>query len=237
MGIGWCCPSPLKGPPVTSPHVSISRSAVFIATLLLAAVAQAQDRPAGNPLNEPQGDPGVIPIGADGKPLNLDFETGTLEDWTAEGEAFKGQPIKGEIDQNRVFGEGKKAEHTGQFWIGGFEKLRDKPTGTLTSAPFKVTHPCASFLIGGGSIQGDARRARHGRRQPGLLHRQRPGPGKPAAGGRRSGEACKGKEIFIRIVDQHTGGWGHVNFDDFRFHKARPRFKSQVASRTCPRRK
>ena len=27
-----------------------------------------------------------------------------------------------------------------------------------------------------------------------------------------------GKEIFIRLVDEHTGHWGHVNFDDFRFH-------------------
>ena len=39
---------------------------------------------------------GVLPVGADGKPLNLDFETGTLKDWTADGEAFKGQPIKGD---------------------------------------------------------------------------------------------------------------------------------------------
>ncbi len=27
-----------------------------------------------------------------------------------------------------------------------------------------------------------------------------------------------GKEMFIRLVDRHSGHWGHVNFDDFRFH-------------------
>ena len=43
-----------------------------------------------------------------------------------------------------------KSGHQGQYWIGGYEKLTDKPTGTLTSVPFKVTHPWASFLIGGG---------------------------------------------------------------------------------------
>ena len=28
----------------------------------------------------------------------------------------------------------------------------------------------------------------------------------------------QGKEIFIRLVDDASGGWGHINFDDFRFH-------------------
>ena len=27
----------------------------------------------------------------------------------------------------------------------------------------------------------------------------------------------QGKEIFIRIVDHGSAGWGHVNFDNFRF--------------------
>ena len=65
--------------------------------LTAAATACAQDKPAGNPLNEPLGEAGVIPVSADGKPLNLNFETGTLEGWRAEGGAFKDQPIKGEI--------------------------------------------------------------------------------------------------------------------------------------------
>jgi putative membrane-bound dehydrogenase-like protein len=32
----------------------------------------------------------------------------------------------------------------------------------------------------------------------------------------------KGKEIFIRLVDKHSGHWGHINFDDFRFHSKKP---------------
>ena len=27
-----------------------------------------------------------------------------------------------------------------------------------------------------------------------------------------------GKRIAVRVVDEHTGAWGHVNYDDFRFH-------------------
>src|SRR3954452_11081840 len=91
----------------------------------------------------PKGPEGELPLGADGKPLNLDFETGTLRDWTATGDAFNGQPVKGPIDQNRRFGQGKVANHHGEYWLGGYEKLEDKPQGKLTSAPFKVTQPWA----------------------------------------------------------------------------------------------
>src|SRR5437899_1329136 len=91
---------------------------------------------------------GVLPVGADGKPLNLDFETGTLKDWIAEGDAFKGQPIKGDTVYPRR--NDNRSQHQGEYWIGGFERFGDKPQGTLTSVPFKVTHPWGSFLVGGG---------------------------------------------------------------------------------------
>ena len=32
----------------------------------------------------------------------------------------------------------------------------------------------------------------------------------------------RSKKIFIRVVDESSGGWGHVNFDDFRFHDSEP---------------
>jgi hypothetical protein len=93
---------------------------------------------------------GVLPVGADGKSLNLDFETGTLKDWTAEGDAFVGQPVKGDTVKARR--SDMKSQHQGGYWIGTFEGRGDKPQGTLTSVPFKVTHPWASFLIGGGAF-------------------------------------------------------------------------------------
>ena len=40
-----------------------------------------------------------------------------------------------------------------------------------------------------------------------------------------------GKDIFIRLVDKHSGGWGHINFDDFRFHSSRPAFKTTVVAK------
>src|SRR5579859_3808711 len=85
---------------------------------------------------------GIRPVGADGRPLNFDFETGTLQDWKAEGAAFAGQPIKGDTVAARR-GD-MKSQHQGQFWIGGYELHGDKPEGTLTSKAFKVTHPWAT---------------------------------------------------------------------------------------------
>src|SRR5947209_11029360 len=82
---------------------------------------------------------GVLRVGADGKPLNLDFETGTLKDWTAEGDAFVGQPIRGDTVFPRR--SDNKSQHQVEYWIGGYELRGDKPQGTLISVPFKVTHP------------------------------------------------------------------------------------------------
>src|SRR5207247_6972337 len=79
---------------------------------------------------------------------NLDFETGTLKDWTAEGDAFAGQPVEGDTVSRRR-GD-MKSQHQGRYWIGGYERKGDRPQGTLTSVPFKVTHPWCSFLVGGG---------------------------------------------------------------------------------------
>ena len=51
---------------------------------------------------------GVLPVDATGRPLNLDFETGDLRDWTATGNAFKKQPIEGDT----VSRLGMPAAHT-----------------------------------------------------------------------------------------------------------------------------
>ncbi|HUR54790.1 MAG TPA: PVC-type heme-binding CxxCH protein, partial [Gemmataceae bacterium] len=170
-------------------------------------------------LNQPP-DAGVLPVGADGKPLNLDFETGTLKDWAAEGAAFRDQPVKGDTVSPRR-GD-SKSRHQGEFWIGGYEKYGDKPVGVLTSEPFKVTHPWASFLVGGGpheletcvelvDVAGKSVFFRAAGLEEEDLRRVVVDLSK-----------MQGKEIQVRVVDKHTGHWGHVNFDDFRFHAEKP---------------
>jgi len=190
------------------------KRAYFLSTLfcLFSSVAFAVD--SGIPT-------GVLPLGKDGKSLNLDFEDGTLRDWTAEGEAFQGQPIKGEIDQNRKFGKGRRAAFQGEYWIGGYEKLEDKPHGTLTSVAFKVTHPWGSFRVGGGNLPGTrVELVRADTKEVFFTARgQNTETMRSVAVDLQS---LIGKEIFIRIVDEESAGWGHVNFDDFRFYAAKP---------------
>jgi putative membrane-bound dehydrogenase-like protein len=164
---------------------------------------------------------GVLPVGADGKPLNLDFETGTLKDWTAEGDTFKGQPIKGDTVHPRR--ADMKSRHQGQYWIGTYEIDGDRPQGTLTSVAFKVTHPWASFLVGGGPHESTCVELVN--KETGkVFHRA---SGLEEEDMRREVVDLKpllGKEIFLRLVDKHSGHWGHVNFDDFRFHRNKPDF-------------
>lgn len=174
-------------------------------------------------------DDGVLPIGADGKPLNLDFETGTLKDWTLDGEAFKDQPLKGDVVAQRR--ADMKSQHQGQFWIGGYEKHLDKPQGTLTSVPFKVTHPWASFLVGGGPHTTTC--VELVRKDTGVVFFRASGLEEENL--RRVAvdmKAVKDVEIFIRVVDKHNGHWGHVNFDDFRFHAEQPKVSPRPKSTT-----
>jgi putative membrane-bound dehydrogenase-like protein len=174
-------------------------------------------------------DPGALPLGPDGKPLNLDFETGTLKDWTAAGDAFKGQPIQGDTVAKRR--SDMKSNHQGQWWIGTYEVAKDMPKGTLTSMAFKVTAPWASFLVGGG--QSHATRVEVVRKDNDAVIFSASGRDREEM--RRVAvdlHAVAGKEIFIRIVDDASGGWGHINFDDFRFHSSEPKLPKEPQQST-----
>ncbi len=193
------------------------------ATILLSFLAFA----IGAGPTPPDRSRGVLPVDAAGKPLNLDFEAGTLQDWKARGEAFAGPPVEGDTVAAR---RGDMASrHAGTFWVGGFEAHGDAARGTLTSAPFQVTHPYASFLIGAGSRP--TTRAEVVAQATGKVLFKASGDDtedmRPAVVDLR---AHRGERIFVRLVDDDSEGWGHVNFDDFRFHDEPP----AVAPRTLP---
>ncbi|RCS54135.1 DUF1080 domain-containing protein [Bremerella cremea] len=178
---------------------------LFVLTLSSSRFVQAAD--------------GVLPTGEHGQPLNFDFEKGTLEDWKVEGAAFAEQPIEGDTVQARR--SDMRSQHQGKFWIGGYEKLEDLPTGTLTSVPFEVTHRWAAFLHNGGS---------HDETRVELFEVGSDKPFYTTVGNNNETmeltvvdlSKVAGKKIYIRLVDQHKGGWGHLNFDNFRFYDNAP---------------
>jgi putative membrane-bound dehydrogenase-like protein len=169
--------------------------------------------------------PAAIKPVTDGRALNLDFEDGTLKDWKAEGGAFAKQPVKGDTVAKRR-GD-MKSNHAGEYWIGTYEIAGDDPTGTLTSVPFKVTHPFATFLIGGGSTE--LNRVELVRSDTGKVFFKVSGFDtenmRPVV---VDLQPHLGKEIFIRVIDHQIGGWGHINFDDFKFYAAKPALANAV---------
>ncbi len=163
--------------------------------------------------------PGFKAKGSDGRELNLDFETGTLADWTAEGDAWEGQPIKGDTVYPRR--NEMRSYHAGDYWIGGYEKFGDERTGTLTSAPFVVSHRYGTFRTNGGETE---------KTRVELVSKDSGKAFYTMVGNQNETmrqitvdlRAYMGKEVFIRLVDQHKGHWGHLNFDHFRLHDQRP---------------
>ncbi|MEX0611854.1 MAG: PVC-type heme-binding CxxCH protein, partial [Pirellulales bacterium] len=198
-----------------------------------AAKPPAAKPPLGRELGaERQADGDGFPAtAADGRVLNLDFETGDLSDWVATGTAFERQPIEGDTVHARRTDSG--SGHRGKYWIGTYERQWDGPQGTLTSTAFPVTHPHASFLVGGGA--GGALRVEIVRSDTNEVFF--------SAGGRSREEMrpavadlrpLLGKEVFLRIVDHGSAGWGHINFDHFRFHDEKPAVEAaQAAAQTA----
>jgi putative membrane-bound dehydrogenase-like protein len=166
---------------------------------------------------------GVVPKAADGKDFNAGFEAGSLAGWTATGDAFNGQPVNTDGIASRW--PGQTSNKNGQYFIGGYELVQDKGTGTLTSSPFTVTHPYASFLLSGGSnptTRVEIFQPADGQNPESVIS--------TAVGNQREQmrriavdlRKYKGQKIAVRLVDENAAAWGHLNFDDFRFHDTPP---------------
>ena len=167
---------------------------------------------------EPRG--GALPNAADGRPLNFDFETGDLRDWTADGEAFARIVTDDAVAARR--GDMQSA-HTGRHWLGSYEAARsDQPVGTLTSVPFVLEPPHISFLIGGG--RDPSTRMEIVRKDDGAVLFTASGHDDERM--RLVGadlSAHRGANVLLRLFDAASGHWGHLNFDDFRLHAAEAR--------------
>lgn len=175
---------------------------------------------------------------ANGQPLDLGFESGTLQNWTSDGGAFtviEGGAINGSSTT-------AKTGHVGTYWVTS-QTGGSAMKGTLTSVPFRVTQPFASFLLSGGAfsstrvelLTADDKKvfytitgANHSMLRPAVVDLT----------------AYVGREISVRIVDEETGAstavyirenpWAHISFDNFRFHASKPEFLNEIKVAETP---
>ena len=151
---------------------------------------------------------------------NFDFEAGNLTDWTAQGDAFKRQPIEGDSVSRRR-GD-MHSRHQGRFWVGTFESRGRHAQGNTHFRPVPGFQAVRKLPDRGrlasprpASSSSAAIRARSSFESPATIAKiwNQSWPTCPPTWARISS---------IRLVDSDSGGWGHINFDDFRLHDTKP---------------
>ncbi len=142
--------------------------------------------------------------------LIADFEGPDYGAWKTTGEAFGSGPARGTLPgQMQVDG------FKGRGLVNSFHQ-GDGTTGTLNSPEFKLERRFISFLIGGGK---DAAKTCLELLIDGRVVRSATGPNdKPGGSEALAPEFWEvgefvGRTAMLRIVDQATRGWGHLNVD------------------------
>ncbi|MEZ0612171.1 PVC-type heme-binding CxxCH protein [Fibrella sp. WM1] len=171
-----------------------------------------------------------------GKPLNLNVETGTLADWTATGDAFANS-IVSQDDPSPVHEKEMHIGFSGKHFLSSGGTTNAKLTGTLTSVPFTVTQPFAAFMVSGGALQDTRVEIVQASTNKVIFHSTGQGRAtlQPVV---VDLQPYLNQEIFIRIIDNETGisqipyiphdKWAHINFDDFQFYATRPTFPNEL---------
>jgi fructan beta-fructosidase len=146
-----------------------------------------------------------------------DFETGVYDPgWTTTGDFAGTTPAQGTLpDQQAVSG------YEGQYLVNTFIN-HDLSVGTVVSPEFTITSNYINLLVGGGNhpYPGDATNP------PTAVNLVVNGQVVRTATGQDNEalnwvnwdvSALQGQPAHIEIVDQNTGGWGHINVDHIMF--------------------
>lgn len=185
-------------------------------------------------------DEGVSPR-KNGRPLNLGFERGSLQDWKASGEAFSAKSVA--FDPAPLYPDSLSLNQDGDYYVSSGGTANYQLKGTLTSETFEITHPWATFKVAGGALEGarvelvleDSTKPFFKISGPvteGYIRGTRQAIFRPVVVDLRP---FAGKKMFIRLVDEENGKvpeihyigdnvWSHIAFDNFRFHKEEPKY-------------
>lgn len=142
----------------------------------------------------------------------FDFEDGTLQGWKiVSGDAGRLPTGPDEARPNVNFGQ------HGKYFIGLYENPKhDEATVVLESPVFTLKSNTISLLVGGGSHADACYVALYRAADNSEIARETGIDSERMV--RRYWDTAKyrGEQVYIRIVDTHTGGWGHINVDDIR---------------------
>lgn len=160
-----------------------------------------------------------------------DFEQDSYGEWTVTGNAFGAGPARGTLP-NQMQVEGFRGQGLVNSFAGG-----DTSVGSLTSPEFRVERKFIGFLIGGG--KNEAALALQ-LLVKGQVVRSATGPNDKDGGSealeQHSWDVTEfiGQKAVIRIVDEATGGWGHLNVDHIVQTDTRPKGLASDVERTLP---
>ena len=134
-----------------------------------------------------------------------DFEEASYGNWTATGTAFTPGPARGDLLARL---EIENAHGNG---VASSEIEDDRPTGTLTSPAFKIERRYISFRIGGGRYE---RHTCLNLLVDGKIVRSATGWNSDRlAATSWDVSALAGRTARLQLVDEASGGWGHINVD------------------------
>ena len=145
-----------------------------------------------------------------------DFEGRDFGGWKAEGKAFASGPSRGANGRQKAV-----TGFVGQRLVNSYTAAeRDKATGVLRSPEFTIERNYITFYIGGG---GWAKKTCLNLVVDGRIVRSSTGPNTKAGGSEELSldgwnvTDLVGRRARLEIVDDATGGWGHITVDHIVF--------------------
>ena len=144
----------------------------------------------------------------------FNFETGTLTGWTALGAAFTSADV---TTDNCYWAECFSFKREGNFHLWGFKAGGDVDQGELRSETFTLGgHGQIRALISGGDDPQKLYLALIDDQNGTELLRISGNNSEEFVEKTMNASAYVGRRCYLKVVDQATGGWGHLNLDNIR---------------------
>lgn len=156
-----------------------------------------------------------IPVPQKGEDrVNFDFESGDLQGWHVVEGSF-GHLV---ASNTHIRNGGRPMNKEGKYYLGTLEgddkgTGADNQTGIVESPVFQLSHPEIQFAVSGG---------RHENTYVALYTLDGKEVKKTSAHNSEiftpvtwNLPEIVGEPVFLRLIDQNSGGWGHIVFDAF----------------------